>query len=100
MANKPVMEKRYGAIRVAVWNNEKISKKDGGKFLVRSFTLSKSWPNPKWVFGSKTEQPYVERQIPINKSDLIDLHCIVEFMMANNHLPKEPSKEEDVEAFL
>lgn len=102
MANKPVLDKRFGSIKIAVWDNEKTSKRDGAKFLVRSFNVQKSWPNPKWVFGSKTENQYVDRDIPINKSDLIDLYCAVVFMMEHNHIPKieKPTREEDAEAFL
>ena len=73
MANKPVKEKRFGMLRVAAWDNEKVSKRDGAKFKVRSFTLTKAWPTAGGVFE--------ERRLPINKSDLIDLECAVRYMM-------------------
>ena len=80
MANKPVLSKRAGMLRVAVWDNERESKKDGKKYMIRSFSLTKAWP------GQDGE--YVERKLPINKSDLTDLAVLVRYMEENYHIPK------------
>lgn len=67
--NKPIMEFRVGAVKVAVWSKEKVTP-DGKTYTEHNYTLSKS-------FKRKDSDQYEEQRITLFGDDLLAVAAVV-----------------------